>query len=198
MGLFAKIKKKSIVTIFLCTVLILPGGCGDPQKEITVYGRFKDNYTTDKFDVSCDWESVNILLDAGSFKEYSLYPTPVYSFDETEKYRNAIGLIGDRGINEVAAESLEVSYGAQICSSVQSTHGVGERFFTEPMIQIYIYNAQADKEEAEPDYLPGYRAVYSLDGELALEEGKWFLDENKDEFCQNYFEIMRKVIGKDK
>ena len=66
------------------------------------------------------------------------------------------------------------------------------------MIQIYLYNPNVKRREyeIEPDYILGYRAVYSLDGELALEEGKWFLDEDKDEFCRHYFEIMLKVIGK--
>ena len=62
------------------------------------------------------------------------------------------------------------------------------------MIEIYLYHKA--KKDIEPDYLPGYRAVYSLDGELALEEGKWFLDEDKDEFCRHYFECMLKIIGK--
>ena len=63
------------------------------------------------------------------------------------------------------------------------------------MIQIDLYNPKA-KKDIEPDYLPGYRAVYSLNGELALEEGQWFLEEDKDEFCRHYFENMLKIIGK--
>ena len=66
------------------------------------------------------------------------------------------------------------------------------------MIQIQLYNpnARQREHEIEPDYLLGYRAVYSLNGELALEEGQWFLEEDKDGFCRHYFEIMLKVIGK--
>ena len=64
------------------------------------------------------------------------------------------------------------------------------------MIQIQLYNPSARGRDSEPDYLAGYRAVYSLDGELALEEGQWFLEEDKDEFCRHYFEIMLKIIGK--
>ena len=94
--------------------------------------------------------------------------------------------------------SAEISYGAQKCNSVESQHHLGERYFTEPMIQIYFYNPNAKRREyeIEPDYILGYRAVYSLDGELALEEGQWFLDEDKDEFCRHYFECMLKIIGK--
>ena len=49
-------KVRKIAAFLLVLILIfLLAGCGNPQKRFIVYGRFQDNYTTDMFDVFCDW-----------------------------------------------------------------------------------------------------------------------------------------------
>ena len=69
------IKVKKLAAFLLALVLILSlAGCGNPQKRFIVYGRFQDNYTTDMFDVFCDWETINPLLEKCNFEEYGLYP----------------------------------------------------------------------------------------------------------------------------
>ena len=196
-------KKRIKLTAFLLAVFLAFtfAGCIE-NEDFVVYGRFQDNYTTDLFDVFCDWETINPLLDKCSFEEYGFYAELGYTFDETEEYINAIGLVNynSRSSNNdrTKLSSVEISYGARCCNSVESQHHTGEKYFTEPMIQIQLYNPNAKRREheLEPDYILGYRAVYSLNGELALEEGEWFLEEDKDEFCRHYFEIMLKVIGK--
>ena len=205
------IKVKRLVACLLAVILIISlAGCENPQKRITVYGRFKDSYTADKFDVFCDWETVNPLLDKCNFEGYGLntcFLDEDDSFYKFEKKCNDIWLnvnsLNDENTNNsISGSYAQVSYGATECNSVESQHHLGERYFTEPMIQIELYNPKTRRwgrwEDGimTRDYLPGYRAVYSLDGELALEEGQWFLDEDKDEFCGYYFEIMLKVIGK--
>ena len=195
-------KRKKLAVLFLVVLLVFTfAGCAE-NEDFIVYGRFKDSYTTDKFEVFCNWTTINPLLDNKNFEKYGLSPLPVYSFVEAEESINAIALIDNNSKkssnDNTMFNSAEISYGAQKCNSIESQHHLGERYFTEPMIQIYLYNPNAKRREyeIEPDYILGYRAVYSLDGELALEEGKWFLDEDKDEFCRHYFEIMLKVIGK--
>ena len=198
-------KVKKITAFILAVILIISlAGCVESE-DFVVYGRFKDSYTTDRFEVSCNWDKINPLLDKCDFEQYGLY-TAFYdnndSFPNFEKRMNAIWLnnysLNDKNTNNTTPGSAHVSYGARCCNSVESQHHLGERYFTEPMIQVQLYNPNAKRREneIEPDYILGYRAVYSLDGELALEEGKWFLDEDKDEFCRHYFEIMLKVIGK--
>ena len=198
------IKVRKIAAILLALVLILSlAGCGNPQKKITVYGRFQDNYTTDRFEVFCDWETINPLLDECNFEEYGLYTNfhdDNDSFRDDEEIINAIWLDNfssdDENTDIDTPGSADVTYGAVWCNSVESQNHSGERFFTEPMIQVQLYNPSARGRDSEPDYLAGYRAVYSLNGELALEEGQWFLEEDKDKFCRHYFEIMLKIIGK--
>ena len=204
-------KVKKLAAFFLVLILIFSlAGCGNPQKRIIVYGRFQDNYTTDRFDVFCDWETINPLLDKCNFKAYGLHTCFLDkndSFNEFEKKFNVIWLgidsLNDENTkNAIPGSYAQVSYGAQLCNSIESQNHVGDRFFTEPMIQIKLYNPKAKRREdvMKPDYIPdyilGYRAVYSLNGELALEEGVWFLEEDKDKFCRHYFEIMLKIIGK--
>lgn len=198
-------KKGKKLSAFLLAVLFILtfAGCAE-NEEFVVYGRFKDNYTTNEFEVFCDWETINPLLDKCNFEEYGLYTDfndKDDSFKTDEEIMNVIWLRNysqtDKNINNTTPGSATISYGAQNCNSVEIQNHVGDSFFTEPMIQIRLYNPKA-KKDIEPDYLPGYRAVYSLDGELALEEGKWFLDEDKDEFCRHYFECMLKIIGKSK
>ena len=196
------IKIKKLAAFILAVLLGFTFvGCVE-NEDFIVYGRFKDNYTTNEFEVFCNWTTINPLLDNKNFEKYGLSPLPVYSFVEAEESINAIALIDNNSKkssnDNTMFNSAEISYGAQKCNSIESQHHLGERYFTEPMIQIYLYNPNAKRREndIEPDYILGYRAVYSLDGELALEEGKWFLDEDKDEFCRHYFEIMLKVIGK--
>lgn len=196
-------KKGKKLSTFLLTILFILAfvGCAESE-DFIVYGRFKDNYTTNEFEVFCNWTTINPLLDNKNFEKYGLSPLPVYSFVEAEESINAIALIDNNSKkssnDNTMFNSAEISYGAQKCNSVESQHHLGERYFTEPMIQIYFYNPNAKRREyeIEPDYILGYRAVYSLDGELALEEGQWFLDEDKDEFCRHYFECMLKIIGK--
>ncbi|MEE0963343.1 MAG: hypothetical protein U0L73_03870 [Ruminococcus bromii] len=190
-----------LLAVFLVFILV---GCGE-NEDFVVYGRFKDNYTTNGFDVFCDWDTINPLLDKCNFEEYGLYTDFIDeddSFRDDEKIINEIIMYNfspnDEGTNYTIPGSAELSYGATKCNSIESQHHLGERYFTEPMIQVQLYNPNAKRREneIEPDYILGYRAVYSLDGELALEEGKWFLDEDKDEFCRHYFECMLKIIGK--
>ena len=197
-------KVKKITAFILAVILIISlAGCVESE-DFVVYERFKDNYTTDRFDVFCDWETINPLLDNCDFEKYGLY-TAFFdnndSFLDFEKRMNAIWLtnysVTDKNNNK-PSDSVEITYGAIRCNTIENKNHAGEKCFTEPMIQIYLYNPNVKRREyeIEPDYILGYRAVYSLDGELALEEGKWFLDEDKDKFCRHYFEIMLKVIGK--
>ena len=88
--------KKSIATILLCAMLLLLGGCGAPQKEIIVYGSFKDNYTTNKFEVVCDWKTINPILDSREYEKYGLYSSGSSSFAEFEEYSNIIALFSYR------------------------------------------------------------------------------------------------------
>ena len=197
-----KMKKRIKLTAFLLAVFLVFtfAGCIE-NEDFIVYGRFQDNYTTDRFDVFCDWETINPLLDEYNFEEYGLYTNFIdnNSFRIDEEKFNFIEVYNfpsiDGVLNYETPGSADISYGAIWCNSVESRIHEGERYFTEPMIEINLYNPKA-KKDIEPDYLPGYRAVYSLDGELALEEGQWFLEEDKDKFCRHYFEIMLKVIGK--
>lgn len=198
------IKVKKLTVFFLTVILILSlAGCGNPQKRFIVYGRFQDNYTTDKFDVFCDWETINPYLDAREYKKYGLRTNTAFDNDD-EAFRfykeeiNDIWLYDDLP-NVVNIEKDKTGYVNMKYGAInRSSHKYAtESYFIEPMIEVYIYNPNATNQ-LEPEYLPGYRAVYSLDGELALEEGQWFLEEDKDEFCRHYFEIMLKVIGKGK
>ena len=200
-------KKGKKLSTFLLTILFILAfvGCAESE-DFIVYGRFKDNFTTDRFEVSCNWETINPLLDNCDFEKYGLY-TAFFdnndSFLNFEKRMNAIWLTNysttDKNNNNTS-DSVEIAYGAVRCNTVENKNHAGEKCFTEPMIQVYLYNPNAKRREneIEPDYILGYRAVYSLDGELALEEGQWFLDEDKDKFCRHYFETMLKVIGKSK
>lgn len=199
-------KRKKLAVFLLAAFLVYTfARCGE-NEDFIVYGRFKDNFTTDRFEVSCNWETINPLLDNCDFEKYGLY-TAFFdnndSFLNFEKRMNAIWLTNysttDKNNNNTS-DSVEIAYGAVICNTVENKNHVGEKCFTEPMIQVYLYNPNAKRREneIEPDYILGYRAVYSLDGELALEEGQWFLDEDKDKFCRHYFEIMLKIIGKSK
>lgn len=199
-------KKWKMFAAFLLAVLLgfTFVGCVESE-DFVVYERFKDNYTTDRFDVFCDWETINPLLDNCDFEKYGLY-TAFFdnndSFFDFEKRMNAIWLtnysVTDKNNNN-PSDSVEITYGAIRCNTIENKNHAGEKCFTEPMIQIYLYNPNAKRREheIEPDYLLGYRVVYSLDGELALEEGKWFLDEDKDKFCRKYLDIMLKAIGND-
>ncbi len=195
------VKRRTIIImtlILLCIFFV--SGCGDPQKKLITYGNFQDNCTGDRFEVSCDWDEINPLLEKHNYEQYGLYSSNDTSFEEFEKYINAIALYNysdfDDDFNNSSLGAVEVAYGAIESNSVDDQNHNGYRYFAEPMIEIQCYNPKADKGEAEPDYIQGYRAVYSLDGELALEEGQWFLDEDKDEFCEKYVDIMLKVIGK--
>ena len=196
-------KVRKIAAFLLVLILIfLLAGCGNPQKRFIVYGRFQDNYTTDRFDVFCDWETINPLLEECNFEEYGLYKNFFDnddSFHNHEEQYNSIKVYNfpsvDGILNHDTPGSADISYGAIWYNSVDNRMHYGEKCFNEPMVEIYLYNRKA-KKDIEPDYLPGYRAVYSLNGELALEEGQWFLEEDKDKFCRHYFEIMLKVIGK--
>ena len=199
-------KVKKITAFILAVILIISlAGCVESE-DFVVYERFKDNYTTDRFDVFCDWETINPLLDNCDFEKYGLY-TAFFdnndSFLDFEKRMNAIWLtnysVTDKNNNN-PSDSVEITYGAIRCNTIENKNHAGEKCFTEPMIQIHLYNPNTKRREneIEPDYILGYRAVYSLDGELALEEGQWFLDEDKDEFCRHYFECMLKIIGKSK
>ena len=196
-------KVKKITAFILAVILIISlAGCVESE-DFVVYERFKDNYTTDRFDVLCDWETINPLLDKCNFEEYGLYTNFLDnddSFLNHEKKYNSIKVYSfpsvDGILNHDKPGSADISYGAIWYNSLYDRKHYGEQCFKEPMIEIYLYHKA--KKDIEPDYLPGYRAVYSLDGELALEEGKWFLDEDKDEFCRHYFECMLKIIGKSK
>lgn len=194
--------KNAIFSLLVALCILFICGCGGSHKDFVLYGRFQDNVTTDKFEVSCDWGAINPLLEEHKYEQYGLYSGAFFTFREFEEDINSIALFNyppnDENTNNSSPGAVDVSYGAIISNSVESKNHEGERYFAEPMIQIHLYNPKAKGGESVPDYLPGYRAVYSLDGELALEEGKWFLDEDKDEFCRSYFEIMLKVIGKDK
>ena len=202
-------KVKKITAFILAVILIiLLVGCGEYREfvaygDFVVYGRFKDSYTTDRFEVSCNWDKINPLLDKCDFEQYGLY-TNFFdngSFIDDEEKLNIIEVYNfpsvDGCLNYDTPGSTDITYGAIWCNSVNDRNHYGEKCFKEPMIEIELYNPKA-KMDIEPDYLPGYRAVYSLDGELALEEGEWFLDEDKDEFCRHYFECMLKIIGKSK
>ena len=195
-------KEKKMAAILLAMLFILTFvGCVE-NEDFVVYGRFQHKYTVDEFEVFCDWETIHPWLVECNLEEYGLYPyfhDDNDSFRDDEKIINKIILINyspnDNNIKYTTPGSAEISYGAQKCNSVESQNHTGARYFTEPMIQIHLFNPKA-KKDIEPDYLAGYRAVYSLNGELALEEGVWFLEEDKDEFCRHYFENMLKIIGK--
>ena len=196
------VRTKGVILLFLVVLAaFVLSGCDDPQKEIAVYGRFQNAYTEDRFEVDCNWECINPFLENGGYENNGLFRTSSDStFLEFENKLNCIGLRNysedDKKVNKATRGSAQIVYGAVTCNSIQNQQGVGDRFFTEPMVEIYLYNPDADRGDVTPDYILGYRAVYSLDGELALEEGQWFLNEDRDAFCRRYLEAMLKVIGK--
>ena len=174
---------------------------GDPRHDFIVYKPVDERGTTDEFQVDCDWESVNPFLESGKYEEYGLFCVhPDASFEEafleSEQLLNCVYLLnysGAEGPGRSEPGNARIAYGAIECSGV--AYGYYVRHFTEPMIEIYLYNPELEEEQYY-EYIMGYRAVYSLDGKLALEEGAWFLDEDKDKFCRKYFEAMLKAIGK--
>ena len=196
------VKRRTIIImtlILLCIFFV--SGCGDPQKKLITYGNFQENCTNDPFEVNCNWYEINPLLKKHNYEQYGLYSSNDTSFKEFEKYINAIALYNysktDKDFNMNSPGAVSIAYGATLSNSVEDQNHNGEEYFASPMIQILLENPEINSEEPEPDYIEGYRAVYSLDGELALEEGQWFLDEDKDEFCEKYVDIMLKVIGKN-
>ena len=108
------------LTAFLLAVFLVHtfSGCIE-NEDFVVYGRFKDSYTTDRFEVFCDWEKINPVLDKCDFKEYGLY-NAFYdnndSFPDFEKRMNAIWLnnypLNDENTNNATLGSAHVSYGA--------------------------------------------------------------------------------------
>lgn len=102
--------------------------------------------------------------------------------------------------------SCQITYGAVKCSSLYWTaEAEQEYWFSEPMIELYFRNKEREEEykknggymiDGVPLYELGYRVAYSIDGKLALEEGKWFLEDDKEEFCKKYVEAMQQIIGK--
>ncbi len=195
------VKKRTILLaalILLCISFI--SGCGDPQKKLITYGNFQDNCTGDPFEVNCSWDEINLLLEKHNYEKYGMHSDEDSSFREYENDINSIALWNysdtDEVFNNISLGAAEVAYGAIESNSVEDQNHNGRRYFASPMIQILLENPEISSEEPEPDYIEGYRAVYSLDGELAPEEGQWFLDEDKDEFCKKYVDIMLKVIGK--
>lgn len=195
----------AIIIIFFLFSIIQPIDEGDTWG-VKIYGEFKNKCTAvDRFEVPCNWDKINPKIEKFDFEKYGLY-TAFFdnndSFLDFEKRMNAIWLTNysttDKNNNNTS-DSVEITYGAIRCNTVENKNHAGEKCFTEPMIQIYLYNPNAKRREheIEPDYLLGYRVVYSLDGELTLEEGKWFLDEDKDKFCRKYLDIMLKAIGND-
>ena len=90
-------KKGKKLSTFLLTILFILAfvGCAESE-DFIVYGRFKDNYTTNEFEVFCNWTTINPLLDNKNFEKYGLSPLPVYSFVEAEESINAIALIENK------------------------------------------------------------------------------------------------------
>ncbi len=172
------------------------------SKNVRVYERFADNYTDDKFAVSCDWDKIDPLLSEQEFEKYGLYTDFPYvydSFRDCEKELNAIEVYNTPRNNRLPNVNVlgvaKISYGAINCGSIKDSKNT--QYFTEPMIEIHHYGPKK-LLDVGPNEWHGYRAVYSLDGELALEEGEWNLDADKDEFCMHYFNLMLKLIGKQK
>ncbi len=188
-----------LVTLILLCVFFV-SGCGDPQKKLITYGNFQDNCTGDRFEVSCDWNEINPLLDKHNYEKYGMYSDDGASFREYEKDLNIIAIFNysgdDKEFDNASPGAVSISYGAIASNSVEDQNHNGKKYFSSPMIELHLYNPKTKKGDVEPDYIMGYRAVYSLDGELVLEEGQWFLDEDNDEFCEKYVDIMLKVIGK--
>lgn len=197
-------KLKVLAALFLAVLLSFSAaGCGDREGLGLVKQavRFKDNYKTDAMEVFCDWDAVNPFLDACEYEKYGLQTGFVddKTFRYYEEEFNVIWLSEDLPtlVNHEKDKTgrIDLSYGAIDCSSFDNSRN--PKYFAEPMIEVYIYNPNSiGAKQLEPEYLPGYRAVYSLDGMLALCEGEWFLKEDKYEFCRYYFEIMLKIIGK--
>ena len=66
-------KKRIKLTSFLLAVFLVFTFVGCTENEdFIVYGRFQDNYTTDRFEVFCDWETINPLLD---ICDANIFPT---------------------------------------------------------------------------------------------------------------------------
>ena len=196
-GLIIALTALALVLIFN---MIFPIICFFAEN-VRVHGRFKDIYTNDKFEVSCDWDRIDPLLNEQEFEKYGLYidfPYGYDSFRDCEDGLNAIEVyntprIGIHNINVLGV--AQISYGAINCVSIKNSKNT--KYFTEPMIEIHHYGPKKPWDVG-PDKWHGYRAVYSLDGELALEEGEWNLDVDRDEFCMHYFNLMLKLIGKQK
>ena len=199
-------KLKMLAALSLAVLLAFSAaGCGDELGlgEVEQAVRFKGNYKTDEMEVFCDWDTVNPFLDAREYEKYGLHTSFIddKTFRYYEEELNVIWLREDMPniVNHKKDRTghIDISYGAINSSSWGNNRT--PRYFAEPVIEVYIYDPNSiGANQLEPEYLPGYRAVYSLDGMLALREGEWFLKEDKYEFCRHYYEIMKKVIGKGK
>lgn len=148
------VRTKHIIlsTLILLCVLTF-SGCGDPEKEITVYGRFQDAYTEDALDVNCEWDDIRVFLDNNDLTKYGLFQVDTSSapdeyIEEFNRIRFTNYALGESDAKPADLGSCQASYGAIICNSVQSRHSIGEQFFTEPMVEIYLHNPDAFKGEA--------------------------------------------------
>ena len=78
-------KEKKMAAILLAMLFILTFvGCVE-NEDFVVYGRFQHKYTVDEFEVFCDWETINPLLEECNFEEYGLY---TYFHDDNDSFRD--------------------------------------------------------------------------------------------------------------
>ena len=84
-------KEKKMAAILLAMLFILTFvGCVE-NEDFVVYGRFQHKYTVDEFEVFCDWETINPLLEECNFEEYGLY---TYFHDDNDSFRDDEKIIG--------------------------------------------------------------------------------------------------------
>lgn len=92
---------------------------------------------------------------------------------------------------------VSVSYGAIFSGELKQkkipNNAIAMYFgcFPEAMIKLIISRSSYGNYNY-------YEAIYNLKGKLVEESGRWFLEEDKEEYCHYYFDAMLEMIGKRK
>ncbi len=178
-------------------------GCAGPDTniyydEIVPYKRYRDNGARDERDVPLNWKVVKENLSKKEILDYTSY----YELEYGQEYKdinsaidmfNQIDFIANDTIMiENHEVQIELSYGAKIYSAkiTEKTKEYYDVFYyPEPLIGVHFISVE-DSTKSNTLY-------YCMDGEIAGESGEWFLDADRDELAQFYFNEMISMIGEN-
>lgn len=192
--------------ILLCMhiALSLLTACGFEQTftsydDIVRYKKYNEYSARGFYDVPLDLENVVKSTKEADLQDYEFYYSKYgEEFNDVAKTVDVFEEIKLNLVEPIAIDNnlvnIRISYGAYI-SEAKITLETDELYdvfyFPEPLIGVHFISADDDTK---------FNILYySLDGELAGESEKWFLDDeaNRDELAEFYFNEALRIIGKD-